>query len=166
MCTITTSRSNTLSLPLLFLFLIIQFIFGCTDTEINQNADDSFSIYIVPMEKNVKGTINFLLFNGEDQSFEAFAVYGSGQTRNITSDVEWRSANQDMIKSLGDGLFQAVASSGSSTISASYQGKNSNTFLLSASASQLVSLQHTPANFVLAVGNQQNLEVTASYSDR
>src|SRR5690606_36085151 len=83
--------------------------------------------------------------NGATQQFTATGQYSGGQSLDITSSVTWSSSNPAVAMITSGGLAIAVASSGTSTITATL-GAVSGSTTFTADDAALVSIAVTPTN--------------------
>ncbi len=83
--------------------------------------------------------------DGETEQFTAIGTYSDQSTQNLTSQVTWASATSSVATITSGGLATAVATTGSSTISATLDGITGSTVMTVTSAA-LESIAVTPAN--------------------
>ena len=105
---------------------------------------------------------------GATQRFKATATFSDKTTQDVTSLVQWGSADASVatIRTFGSsaGLATAAAA-GSSTIAAIYGSVSAPTATLTVSAASLSSLTITPSTPSLTLGASQQMKATATFSD-
>jgi|GEM_PF-4201690 len=113
---------------------------------------------------NVSSTITNPLPSGEFQQFDAMAAYKDplSTSLDVTTLAQWNSSNTaaiavDSFAFPSHGLAQAAGTSGSSNISSSLLGINSNILSLTAAAPVITSLVTVPTNNKLAVGSNSSV---------
>jgi len=101
------------------------------------------------------------------QPFTAIGIFNDSSTQNITRDVLWSSSNTAAVTvsntSGSIGVATAVAS-GSTTISAAFEGVNGSA-PLNVSSATLTSIAVTPASAGLAPGSILELQAIGTFSD-
>ena len=107
--------------------------------------------------------LNTSIAKGNSQKYEAVATYSDGKKTDITSQVSWKSSDAG-IATIMSGTARGVTV-GSTTISASFNGINSEDAVLSVTAAEVVSLQVSPAIHSLAQGTSHQYTATATYTD-
>ncbi|MUL11501.1 beta strand repeat-containing protein [Aliivibrio fischeri] len=100
---------------------------------------------------------------GNSQQYEALATYSDGKKADVTTQVTWNSSDTSAA-TITKGIANGVAV-GSVTISASFNGINSEDATLSVTAAEVVSLQVSPAVYSLAKGTSHQYTATATYTD-
>ena len=105
---------------------------------------------------------------GINQAFAATAVYDDGSTGAVTGGATWTSSDATVASVGNSGGSTGVATpinSGSTTITAAYQGV-SGTTLLTVSGAKLISIAITPSPLSVAVGGHQQLTATGTWDDK
>jgi hypothetical protein len=105
---------------------------------------------------------------GATQPFKATATFSDKTTQDVTSLVQWGSADASVatIRTFGSSAGLATAASaGSSTIAAIYGSVSAPTATLTVSGASLSSLTITPATPSLTLGASQQMKATATFSD-
>ncbi len=100
---------------------------------------------------------------GSTQVYVATGTYTDDSTLDISGLVSWNSSDTSVAVII-DGLATATAQ-GTSLISASLGGVNSNKAIQTVTAEELVSVQVTPATSSIAKGNTQRFIATGTYTD-
>ncbi len=101
---------------------------------------------------------------GETQQFTATGTYSDNSTGNLTGTVTWASATTSVATISTGGLATAVAATGTSLITAKYDGITGST-TLNASPAVLESIAVTPASPMVPKGETQQFTATGTYSD-
>jgi trimeric autotransporter adhesin len=96
-------------------------------------------------------------------SFAATAALSNGTSLVVANGVDWVSSDSTTATVTANGLATPVKS-GSATITATYLGKSGSTTLTVSSAT-LSSIAVAPASVSVAVGGNQQLTATGTYSD-
>jgi trimeric autotransporter adhesin len=96
--------------------------------------------------------------------FEVYGTYSDNSIVNLTSSASWNSSNPAVATINSIGLATAV-SPGSTTITATYGGVNSNPATFNVTNAALQSISVTPAAPVIARGTSQQFAAIGSYSD-
>jgi len=107
-------------------------------------------------------TINF----GASQQYTATARYSDSSTKNVTNSANWSSSKTRVANfqiAGSPGLATGIAA-GTTTITVSFGGLNTNT-TLTVSTATLRALAITPTNPTIAVGATQQFTAKGSYSD-
>lgn len=104
---------------------------------------------------------------GQNQQFQAIAIFTNGTQQNVTAQAAWTSSNTG-VATVGSmpgntGLATGVAP-GTTTITAAYMGLTGATMFTVTSAT-LVSIQVSPINPTFAPGVVAQFQATAIYSD-
>jgi len=105
---------------------------------------------------------------GVDIQYTAIATYADGSTYDVTDFVAWHSSNTAAATISSSGTTFGLAhtdASGSSTITASYNGITSNSADLTVTTATLSSLQITPIDATITRGTKEYFTATATYSD-
>jgi len=107
---------------------------------------------------------------GETQQFTANGTYSSGDIANLTSSVDWTSSNTGIatiIDGASGGLATAYSLEGSTNISASLSGINSDTAVLTVDheAAEPESVAITPTNTSIAADETQQYTALVTYDD-
>ena len=117
------------------------------------------SISITPAEPSVA--------LGTQVTFSATAIYSDNSSQNISARATWISSTPAVasVSTANGSRGQALAlTSGTTTISATYQGVTGST-LLTVSSATLTTIQITPFSPTLPIGFNTNLAATGIYSD-
>jgi uncharacterized protein YjdB len=112
------------------------------------------SLYLLPGSGSVAA--------GESQQFSAYGIYSDNSQQDLTAVVAWSSSNTN-VATVQAGLAQSHIT-GSSTISASYNGLSANGTLQVTSAN-LSSITISPYLPTVAVGGFQQFTATGIFSD-
>jgi len=96
--------------------------------------------------------------------FTAMGTYNDTSVKDITATVTWASSDTTKATISATGLAKAVAG-GNAKITASLNGVTSPAQTLTVAAVTLSSIQVTPANPTVSVGNTQQFKATGTYSD-
>jgi hypothetical protein len=104
------------------------------------------------------------IIKGTSEQFTATGSYSDNSTANITTQVAWGSSNTSVATIGAIGLATAVAV-GSTSISASLSGINSNVFPLTVTAPTLTSIAITAPGPSIVKGASEQFTATGSYSD-
>ncbi|MUK43679.1 hypothetical protein GNP61_19210 [Aliivibrio fischeri] len=107
--------------------------------------------------------LNTSIAKGRSQQYEAVATYSDGKKMDVTTQVTWNSSDTSTAI-ITNGIANGIAV-GSTTISASFNGVNSEDATLSVTAAEVVSLQVSPAVYSLAKGTSHQYTATATYTD-
>ena len=105
---------------------------------------------------------------GTTQQYKATATFSDKTTQDVTSLVQWESADSSVATIRTFGGTSGVASaltSGSSSISAVYGSVDAPAVTLTVSGATLSSLAITPVNPSLKLGSIQQFTATATFSD-
>ena len=105
------------------------------------------------------------LAKGYSQTLTATAIYSDQTSADISSSVAWTSANTSIATVTPSGVLTG-AGVGSTTVTASLNGINSNTAAVTVTDAVLTAIQVTPAIVSMAKGYSQSLTATATYSDQ
>lgn len=100
---------------------------------------------------------------GTTDQFTATGTYSDGSTANITSQVTWNSSSA-AVTIVATGLATGAAA-GSSDITATLNGVQSNLFALSVTNAALVSIQISAQSTHLAGGATEQFQATGTYTD-
>jgi hypothetical protein len=95
--------------------------------------------------------------------FTATGTYSDGTTKTVTTTVAWTSGTTS-VATLSTGGIATGVSAGSALITATL-GTVSGTTTLTVTAATLVSIAITPVNPTIAMGSNQQLTATGTYSD-
>ena len=101
--------------------------------------------------------------SGTTQQFTATASFSDSTTQNVSNSASWSSSAPSVATVDAAGLATS-SQPGSTTISASYMGKNA-VATLTVSAATISSIAVTPANPSIAGGTTQQFMATATFSD-
>jgi uncharacterized protein YjdB len=107
---------------------------------------------------------NASILIGATQSFIATGTYNDGSTANISNTVAWTSADVSKATILPGGVATGLAV-GTSTMSASLNGRTGNANLTVTQATTLLSILVSPPTSDILVNNSQSYTATANYSD-
>ena len=100
---------------------------------------------------------------GTTQQYQAMGNFSDGSTQNLTTAVTWTSSNTSYATINQSGLASS-STPGTTTIKAQ-SGTVSGTATLTVTNATVLSVQVSPASATLAVGNTQQLTVTATFTD-
>ncbi len=114
------------------------------------------SITVTPVNPTVHPT--------QTKQFTATAVYSNGSTANVTASAVWTSSTTTVATISSSGLATAVALGGT-TITATWSGLSGSTTLTVVPWPTLVSINVTPANPTVDVGQTLHFTATGVYSD-
>lgn len=110
--------------------------------------------------------INSIITNGLTQQYTAIAIYSDGSSSELTSGVTWASSNTNIATINSNGLAKVIAESGTTNISASYNGINSQTVAkLTATTAAITGVSVSPIDSIITKGLTQQYTATAIYSD-
>jgi type IV pilus assembly protein PilY1 len=101
---------------------------------------------------------------GQTKQFTATAVYSNGSTANVTASATWTSSATAVATISSSGLATSVALGGT-TITATWSGLSGSTTLTVVPWPTLVSINVTPANPTIDVGQTLHFTATGVYSD-
>ncbi|MDX7827583.1 Ig-like domain-containing protein [Aeromonas caviae] len=107
---------------------------------------------------------NVSLAKGQTQQLTATATYSDNTTGDISSSVTWLPVDAVTATVTPEGLLTGVEE-GATEINASKDGINSNNVTVSVTAAILTSIDVTPKQASLLVGQPQQLTAIATYSD-
>jgi trimeric autotransporter adhesin len=105
---------------------------------------------------------------GTAEQFMATGTYTDGSTADITDLVTWSSSDGSVATLSNASGSQGLASTaltGSTLVTAVYGTITSNSAMLTVTAAELVSIQVTPVNPYVVVGNTRQLTATGTYTD-
>ncbi|WP_163132799.1 Ig-like domain-containing protein [Agarivorans sp. Alg241-V36] len=100
---------------------------------------------------------------GFSKNIVVTATLFDGTTRDLTNYVVLNSSDQDIVSIVGNKANAIKA--GSSIVTASYNGVESNVVNISVSAATLVDIQLTPAQMILPVGIEHSYQALATFTD-
>src|SRR5208283_414683 len=107
-----------------------------------------------------------LLANGATQQFNAAANYGNDTVADITSSATWASSNPAFATVSSSGLVTQLASTGTTSITASLNGVTSNSVTLSSTPVLFdIALSETGTLSGMPVGSTQQFSATGDYAD-
>lgn len=110
--------------------------------------------------------INSIITKGLTQQYTAIAIYSDGSSSELTSGVTWTSSDTNIATINSNGLAKVIAESGTTNISASYNGINSQTVAkLTATTSAITAVSVSPIDSIITKGLTQQYTATAIYSD-
>ncbi|BAF73391.1 Ig-like domain-containing protein [Sulfurovum sp. NBC37-1] len=118
------------------------------------------SIQITPAEVTVP--------TGTEDKFTAIAYYSDGSSHDVTSQATWISDNTDVVSivpSGEDGGLGHALKHGTANITATLDGKTSNTAVVTVEGKIIKNVQITPNNITIPLGTTQQYEVTVIYED-
>jgi hypothetical protein len=100
---------------------------------------------------------------GESRALSAIGSYSDGTSKNLTASVRWHSSEQAIagVSSVGIATTKAL---GSTTINATL-GSMSGTASVTVTPAIIVSLTITPGTYSMIIGNSNQFQAIANYSD-
>ncbi len=101
---------------------------------------------------------------GGKQAFLATGNYDNGTTDDLTAQVQWTSSDPGSVSIDATGLATGLAGGKAAVIHAAYGGKDGTASLV-VSAATVSAIALTPANAMLAKGQMQEFQATASMTD-
>ncbi|TDM51975.1 beta strand repeat-containing protein [Aliivibrio fischeri] len=101
---------------------------------------------------------------GNQQQYAAKATYSDNSTLDVTARVSWSSSNTGIATITNTGLAQGVVE-GEVTVMAALNGVNSNNATLNVSAAVIRTIEVTPDNSTIVIGNTQQYTAMGVYSD-
>ncbi|EKO3563399.1 Ig-like domain-containing protein [Vibrio fluvialis] len=104
------------------------------------------------------------LAKGLTQNLTAIAIYSDSSTNDVTQRVSWTSSDTNVATILQSGLVSAEAV-GNASITASLDGKVSNTSTIEVTSAVVSSIQVTPISVTLPKGTTESLSAIATFSD-
>lgn len=107
------------------------------------------------------------LAKGTKIKLSAYGTYGSSGTVDLSTQVTWSSSDQT-VASLGAGIFKGdvlATKVGSSDITATLNGKTSNSITINVTSATLTSIAITPDPVSLPKGTNTKLTATGTYKD-
>ncbi|NLS13296.1 hypothetical protein HGP28_10375 [Vibrio sp. SM6] len=102
---------------------------------------------------------------GTTQQLQATGIYTDNSTLNLTDVVSWLSSDTSIATVSGTGNVTAVAVGDNVTVTASYEGKVSNSSTITVTNAVLSSIQITPATLSIAKGYTQQYTAIGHYSN-
>ncbi|MSP53752.1 MAG: hypothetical protein EXR81_05850 [Gammaproteobacteria bacterium] len=106
------------------------------------------------------------IYTGTTQQFKALGVYADGTTADLTQSVIWTSSAPTIASiNIHNGLATAKTSTGSTNITASAQGINSNLTVLNVTKAVLTSILITPSSVQVPGGESAQYKATGIYAD-
>ena len=118
------------------------------------------TIQITPADTSVpKGTTG---------SYIAIAYYDDGTSHDITKQAAWQSADTNIVSIISSGINAGYAEAlnvGSTTVTAIFEGKTSNSAKVEVTNATLESIQLSPASKTVSKGIFVQYKVTGYYSD-
>ena len=103
---------------------------------------------------------------GLTEQYAATGTYSDGSTSRLTSGVTWKSSDATVASLGGAGLATVNAASGTTDITATYEGVTSVTpAVLTATAATLKSVSISPLSATIAKGLTEQYTATGTYSD-
>ena len=127
---------------------------------LNVTAAALVSIQVTPTAPSIA--------SGSAQQFAATGTYTDGSTTDITNLVTWGCSTPSVAtisNASGSRGLASTANIGSCTVTAVLGTITSNSAVLTVTSAELVSIQVTPANPYVVVGNTQQLTATGTYTD-
>jgi hypothetical protein len=106
--------------------------------------------------------------NGVTQQFTATGIYTDNSTQDLTSMASWASSNPGVAtisNTAGSNGLASSAGTGTTQISASFNGVTSAAVLLAVTPASLVSIQVNPPNPSIASGLTEQFTATGVYTD-
>ncbi|QUJ68872.1 Ig-like domain-containing protein [Photobacterium sp. GJ3] len=100
----------------------------------------------------------------QTQQLTATATYSDGTSSDVSDSVTWTPANPSITTVTPAGLLTGV-DGGTTTVTASKDGIVSSTVNVEVTTAELTGITVTPATVVVAIGQNQFLTATATYSD-
>ena len=104
------------------------------------------------------------LAKGQTQQLMAIATYTDSTSADVTSRVTWILTEPNTATVSPDGVLTAVEP-GSTTVQATQDGVNSNTVKIKVTDAVVSSIQVSPLQVLLPIGETQQLTATATYSN-
>jgi uncharacterized protein YjdB len=101
---------------------------------------------------------------GQHPHFTAMAIYSNNASQNVTGQAQWSSSSPAVAAFNGQPGVATALAAGTTTITATFQGKSGTTPLTVTSAVP-VSISVTPIDPTLAAGSSQNFTAMAIFSD-
>jgi len=101
---------------------------------------------------------------GTSDQFTATGTFSDGSTQNLTNSVTWNSSSTTNASINPSGLATGLAA-GSSNITASQSGVNSNTFVLNVTAAVLRTITINGVSASIAKGTTDQFTATGTFSD-
>jgi hypothetical protein len=102
---------------------------------------------------------------GMTQQFVATGKFSDNTTQDLTSSAKWKSSNAKVAAINSTGLATAAAKKGTTTITASFEGKQGSTKLIVVTRA-LVSIDVTPDTTLIAKGTTLQFIATGNFSDK
>ena len=104
-----------------------------------------------------------LLPVGTTIQLSASGTYSDGTTQDLTAFVQWWSSSRQIVTISGAGVASAVAIGSAKVVATS--GSVSGSALLAVSPAALVSVNVSPQNSLIPIGDKQQLSAIGSYTD-
>ena len=104
-----------------------------------------------------------LLPVGTTTKLTASGTYSDGTTQDLTAFVQWWSSSQQIVTISGAGVASAIAIGSAKVVATS--GGVSGSALLAVSPAALVSVNVSPQNSLIPIGDKQQLSAIGSYTD-
>ena len=101
---------------------------------------------------------------GTTEQFTATGMYTDGSTQNLSSTVTWTSANATIAMVDANGLATGTGI-GTDQLTASYQGKSTNSANFQVTAAVVASITVAPSTASVTVGSTQQFTAMATYTD-
>lgn len=158
-----------------FIFLFsVSLLYACGGpaSELEGNKDPSIidqppelhKIDIIPSPVLTRGTSSLSLAKGNSQPFVAIGHHTDGSALDISDSVTWSSSDGSVATISGNGLLTGAAI-GTTTLTATKDGVSSNQVSVNVTDAVITTLQVTPATVEIRVGQTQQMQATAIYSD-
>ncbi|KJY93539.1 hypothetical protein TW84_03440, partial [Vibrio neptunius] len=116
---------------------------------------------------NTKGASELTLITGNEQSFLAVGEYSNGQSKVLTEELaveDWQSSDTELGEFIQSGVLKGKAS-GVVTVSFSQGNLTSNSLQVTVTDAIITDIAITPSAVNLAIGQNQPLVATATYSN-
>jgi uncharacterized protein YjdB len=132
------------------------------DASITVTAATLSSIAITPTTTSTPPLLP--IAKGNTTTLTATGIYSDGTSGNLSGTVTWISSDKTVVTVNNSGVATG-AGIGTSSITATLNGKTSDAVTLTVTAPVIVSLAVTPSSPSVMVGSTVNLFATATYSD-
>ncbi|WP_299143415.1 Ig-like domain-containing protein [uncultured Vibrio sp.] len=131
---------------------------GITSNKVTVNITDAVitAIQVTPSPVNVA--------KGQSQQLTATATYSDGTTSGVSNLVAWTPVDTDTATVTEEGELSGVEV-GDTTLTATIDGITSNTVTVNVTDAVITEIQVTPSPVEVAIGLNQQLTATATYSD-
>ncbi len=132
-------------------------------TFMNVTGTTSITVTTPTLLQVVVTPINLSLPAGQNQQYQAVAIFSNGTSQNVTLQVKWSSSAVGVATINGFGTAHTVAA-GMTTISAVYQNVTGST-TLTVTGAVVTGVEVTPINPTYPAGTIQQFQAVALYSD-